>query len=564
MNDNSHTRFAGRSGRFRAKGLCMAGILLVALALRLSGITWSLPFDGEPRTIPSDEDYVMRTLRSVDFAKGEFTPTGAHIEGTLGYYIYQLGIIAAKATGILDVYPHQAAPESRQQSLTILVGRLTTAFFDVVSVGIVYLVLRRMRLAWPFACVGAVVFAVMPFEVIYSRYMRPHVLANFFVLLAMLMSVRMTQSLRQRWVFLAGFFCGLAGATRYPGVLAATVPFTTLVYDELFTRGKLRLGPLGACQALLGRGAALVLGLGLGFFLADPMLFLDFKTALAPVLMVLKSADFSQFNTGSLDNFNKLWEYLALILPKGAAPHLWILLYTAFFVALAFGRSRRHATPLAAFVLVVWYLMGKGYYFRAEFVRTLIQAFPPLAVLTGLATAVVWDKLRSRPAKAALAAALCFFIGGAAVFDVAYARGMIDNVYPDHQLIEYIKSLGHGQPVRVGYAIVNPYWDPPVTSPPFADKPEIVITPLYHDTPVEVAESQDYICLRTFMAGDRVLNRAFSEKLLARGKFTEVKEFGTGLSFAGISFDDMELPHDMGYPFVRYLVLRSAALGPGK
>jgi len=529
---------------------------MLALILRLSGITWGLGFDGSVFAPLGDEYYVMNALQSVDFSKGEFTPTAAHLEGTLGFYIWQVVLVAAKAADAVGVYPKQVGQGSPDFAKMVLLGRLTMVLFDVGCVALVYFVLRRMRLSWPFACIGALVLAVMPFEVIYSRYMRPHVLANFFVTLTMFATVKMMQSLRTTWAGLAGFCCGLAGAARYPGVLAAAIPLMALAYEELLERGKFRLGPVAICRATFSRLAAILVGMALGLFLADPMLFLDFRSAMGPILGMLNSADFSQFDPGALTSFRKLWDYLAVLLPWGTAPHLWILLYISFFLALCSVKYRRYVLPFSVFVLMVIFFMGKGYFHKAEFVRTLSLIFPSLAVLTGIGVSFAWGFLRSQWARMSMAAALCFLIGGSVIFDIAYARGMINSIYPDKQFSEYIKNLEKGQPVRVGYVMIN--WTSILPSP-FLDRPEIILTPLYPDTPKEIVLSQDYLFIRNFMLGDEAQNMVFSKPLLDEGHFRVDKKFENDLSFAGISYNGMELPHDMAYPFARIVVLKSTA-----
>ena len=548
-----------RPDRHWLEFLSIGVVLLVALILRLSGITWGLPTEEVPTNFQPDETYVMNALSSVDFAKGEFTPKDAHLEGTLAYYLWQGVIVAAKAIEIINVYPNKAEAHSSQYSKTILIGRLMIAIFDIACVALIYLVLRRMRVAWAFACVGAATFAVIPFEVIYSHYMRPHTLANFFVTLTILLTVKMTQSLHLRWAVWAGFCCGLATATRYPGILAVVVPFSALVYDEFFSKGKLKLGLAAACDAICSRRlVALGCGVLAGFFMADPMLFLDFRSALALISGLLGAADLGQFSPNSLGNFNKLWEYISFILPQGAGPHLWILLYASFLAAMVFRRRWRYTIPLMAYVLIIVFVMGKGYFLKAEFVRTLVQVFPPLVILVGVCSAEVWNRLRGRLGKTALVGTLCFFLGGATLFDAAYVRGMM---LPDPRVLltRYLSGAVPEQPLHVGVVVIN-WMSEGIAAPLRLLEPagRVKVTSIFKDSPPELIAKQDVICLVDFMPGDYGVTRKELARLTAGGRFQLEAEFRNRLSFAGVSFSDENLPHDMAYPFPRFYLLRAA------
>lgn len=139
------------------------------------------------------------------------------------------------------------------------VGRLVTATFGTFSVLIVFLVGRQLRNRR----VGLVASALLGtnyLHVIHSHYATFDIMLGFWVILTLLFSAMIVDAPSAKWYLLAGLCAGLAGSTKYNGVVAIAMP---LVAHVLAT-------PWGEWGWLNGR---LVLVLGsflLGFFGGNP------------------------------------------------------------------------------------------------------------------------------------------------------------------------------------------------------------------------------------------------------------------------------------------------------
>ena len=106
-------------------------------------------------------------------------------------------------------------------------GRAVTAILGTATVWIVYR--AAMRWGARTALLAAVMIAVMPLHVRESHYVLTDVPVTFFVMLTFLLSLRAHER-STAWSFaLAGAAAGLAGATKYNGVLAVLMPILACV-----------------------------------------------------------------------------------------------------------------------------------------------------------------------------------------------------------------------------------------------------------------------------------------------------------------------------------------------
>src|ERR671912_762430 len=83
---------------------------------------------------------------------------------------------------------------------------------------------RRWRRRRPTALLATVLFAVMPLHVRESHFVLTDVPVTFFVMLAVLFSLRAHERGTARCFALAGAAVGLAAATKYNGAVALAVP----------------------------------------------------------------------------------------------------------------------------------------------------------------------------------------------------------------------------------------------------------------------------------------------------------------------------------------------------
>ncbi len=187
--------------------------LLAAALLRF----WALP-QGVPFSVQVDEPEVL--LRAVRMMKtGDLNPHFFDYP-TLYMYVQALVAVVRFLFGAMQGKWNalaQAPPEA-----FYVWGRAVTAILGTATVWVVY----RAGMRWDarVALLSAVMFAVMPLHVRESHFVLTDVPATFFVMLTLLLSLRAHER-STVWAFaLAGAAAGLAGGTKYNGVLAVFIP----------------------------------------------------------------------------------------------------------------------------------------------------------------------------------------------------------------------------------------------------------------------------------------------------------------------------------------------------
>ena len=223
-------------------GLALA--LLAAAMLRF----WALP-QGVPFALGVDEPEVME--RAVRMMKtGDFNP---HFFDYPTLYMYVQALVAVvrfvfgAMHGMWNGLAHAPTEEF------YVWGRGVTAILGTATVWVVY----RAGMRW-----GART-AVMPLHVRESHYVLTDVPATFLVMLTLLLSLRAHER-STAWSFaLAGAAAGLAGATKYNGVLALMMPLIACAMTPAARPSR----PVAMLWIVAGMLAA--------FLLAAPYTFID-------------------------------------------------------------------------------------------------------------------------------------------------------------------------------------------------------------------------------------------------------------------------------------------------
>jgi hypothetical protein len=244
----------------RASLLPLAGIVLLAAALRLHGITHDAPFSYYP-----DELHLLK--RSLAFGSGDLNPHWFH-SGALFLYLlfglfggtYALGRLAGR----------YGSPDDFAQAfftdLTpfLVLGRGLVAAFGVATVVLVYFLGRRLfgRTA---GLLAALFLATGAGPVAACQHVKDHVPAAFFFTLAAFFQARILQGGRTRDYVWSGIAMGLCMATKY---YAPPLLLTLLLVHALRPKAPdARRGWLPPLAALAASVAA--------FFVASPYNFLD-------------------------------------------------------------------------------------------------------------------------------------------------------------------------------------------------------------------------------------------------------------------------------------------------
>ena len=501
----------------------------------------------------------MGIIKSLDFMNHQFNPFDAHREGSLSYYIWAGAAFVLRGLGILKTGTHYITDYTSGYQDILFMGRLISISFDVAATGLIYMILTRIIENKNAALWGTLVFALIPFEVIQSHFMRPHTMANFFVLMAIYFSTFILKPRAgTKYLFLKiGLCCGLATATRYPSVVVLLVPFLLLAFEGTTDSAQKRLIPFIKKASTVGFFWIF------GFFIVDPFLFLKFNSATHALTEQASYANSNQFGTvASLLDMSKPWGYLKWIIPYGLFPFLWVLIYGAM-IYLCFAK-KWWKWSLALFIpmFVNFIAMAKGYP-GPEFVRAIIFLFPFFAIICGLAIDDFSERWRSHPWIYPSALTLIsLIIGSTLIFDWSYVYAMNEANDSRIALYNYLShELGQRKNVPVGMSN---------NSAPnyFISGPTLEVLKTAGTISLQTQDPEAYLSGRIepeyIVLGGLTGNpRSIRDEVVNFEKtrrYALVKVFEPVPEVFGWKFDYNDIPEDMRYPFPKIYLLKAASL----
>ena len=187
--------------------------LVAAALLRFWALTQGIPFG-----VQVDEPEVL--LRAVRMMKtGDLNP---HFFDYPTLYMYLQALVAAGRFLVGAMRGEWSALAQAPPEAFYLWARAVTAALGTATVWLIY----RTGIRWGrrVALLAAVMFAVMPLHVRESHFVLTDVPVTFMVMLTLLLSLRAHERSTLAAFALAGAAAGLAGATKYNGVLALFLP----------------------------------------------------------------------------------------------------------------------------------------------------------------------------------------------------------------------------------------------------------------------------------------------------------------------------------------------------
>lgn len=336
----------------------ISGILLLALALRLNGITFGLPY-----LYNHDEngllDPTFRILRS-----GNLNPNWFRFPGSFPIYALCLwyGLLA------LPYYLIHTAQQGRwikiaefknwlfdNPAFFYFSGRLLMCLLGLGSIYLVYLLCKR-RFNHPIAGLAAFVLAIAPLHITYSRYIRPDIPGITLILLSIYLLDRHLESGKKKFLNWAAAVAGCATTTKYPFLLTLAPPFIYALYRD--ARQYRSPGPfLAASFRLQTLTAALFVWFALGFFITAPFLCLHLKTAFYQAMRETRSTHLSHESLPGLQNF--VW-YLEGPLQQGIGGLFFQVLAVLGFWRLLNSRKYQNHLLFLVFPVLFFLLIGNA------------------------------------------------------------------------------------------------------------------------------------------------------------------------------------------------------------
>ena len=343
--------------------LLFAALFLLAAYLRITGLTWGINSGyGHGLNFQPDEFLSLRGVREIDLLHGRLKAPSAYWEGTLNYYLWAIPKTALEVCGKKQLFS-AGSTNALDIGDFLYVCRWMTVLFDLAAVIIVFVAIREATRNFYASLFGAFVYAVLPIEVIYAHYMRPHVLSNLLCSLALWLSIKIRRKQQSWLLFILGVISGLGAATRFPIGVIVSIPCLFIIFAPC-ENSSFSVRRLWESLKYLFAGPVwlLAFGFGCGLFAGHPMLFLDTPSVIAAVQQnTLKWVPSNEFSPARLLDLSMPWRYLSYLIPYGMYPLLWVTCYCAI-IYLIFRPKFYHITfPILIFSLLYLYPMAKGY-----------------------------------------------------------------------------------------------------------------------------------------------------------------------------------------------------------
>ncbi len=340
----------------------LAGVVVTALALRLWGSDFGLPYLYHPDE-PGYVAIAQNIVKTGDLNPHFFNyPSLFFYLNALAYVPYYLvGRMTGRFASVTDIAgPTMLIGGSgiTTQPETFLLGRGLSILSATASVFLVFVIGRRLSGRALPGLLAALLLAVSATHVANSRYIAPDVYLVFFLLLALWGALQVYDHGRRRDYILAGAAVGLVAATKYNGAIMLAV--------VILAHG-LRTGRTGFFDRRLFTAVA---ASALAFLVATPYALLDSETFLTGLRT--EAQHYSTGHVGSEGNAlawyaSFLWttEGLTIVLALLALGYAVyrrdrrLLLLAAFpviyfvFISTFVVRNDRTAMPLLPFVFLL-------------------------------------------------------------------------------------------------------------------------------------------------------------------------------------------------------------------
>lgn len=210
----------------RKQWILPALLFLVAVLIRLPGLTWGLKDDQHNQSFHPDEELNYRVSRRIEPTHLKFTPD-FYRYGTVYFTALRIAGDIAYGYGGGSDHPDSDWDYIRRGELA---GRVITALSGALLCVTAYFLCLRFA-GQLGAAASSLVLAVAPGLVVHSRFATVDVLATLFVALSGLYAIRLLLDEDPPWLkvaVLAGVFAGLSAGTKYTGALALLMPIAAI------------------------------------------------------------------------------------------------------------------------------------------------------------------------------------------------------------------------------------------------------------------------------------------------------------------------------------------------
>jgi len=277
------------SPRIKVEFVLIGLILLVALLFRVWGINFDLPYIYNP------DEPIYVTISLDMFKTGDLNPHYFRYPSLFFYinsFAYLPYYLFGKYRGIFISPSDILGPlmviggvAKAPMPNTILLGRLISVIFGVGTVGLTFVIGKRLIGKASVGWIAALMMAVSQINVVVSRSIIPDPFMIFFSAAAFLAAVLVYQQGKTWQYLVAGLCVGLAASSKYNGGLIVL----PLLFAHFLRYGKRAFKERNLYLALIFSG--------LGFLAATPFALFDLSKFLSDLM-----ADAHEYTTGHPGN----------------------------------------------------------------------------------------------------------------------------------------------------------------------------------------------------------------------------------------------------------------------
>ena len=500
-------------------------IIFLALGLRVYGITWGLPNEIHKLSYHPDERNIFYAASNLDLNSLDLNPNYFYYP-TFHIYFFVLIIQLMVNELILS-------------STTILIGRLITAGFGVLSVYLLFLIGKEFKNE-EVGLISALFFAIVPIHVVHSHYLTNDVPVTFWVLTSLFCCFKIIKYKNLKWYILAGFTGGLGISTKYTAGLIVLPILTSHFLNLSFVDQKFSIKNTKKIFISL-------IVLTIIFILTSPYVVLSsFESVrdIAQITTYLNTPNPEWFDTG-----NGVVYHIRESIYYGIGAALLLLsLYGAVF---SFKKNKHNNILLFSFIVPYILWVGK---WEVRFSRFILPIIPLLLIL---AASTLYD-LNSKSKTAAILVFLITF-SYTIIGTASYERLFVNEDPRDSAHIWMDKSIPRSSKIGLLPTFQSRFnfFLPPI------NENELIFT-WNHSELKE--RNVDYFILsdidyRFYLKSEKSKTKYSSEvdfiNYLFSGKDYKLeKTFHNPQKFLFIDLSDEYLPHDMKYQNPEILVFK--------
>ena len=529
----------------------LAAILIIGLALRVTGIEWGLPTKTETlHTFHPDETIILTALKEMQPSKLDFNPHHFMV-GNTHFYVSALVLKACSALKIIKLSSEKDfyRDDFREMDKIFIAGRIMSMTFALLTLLLVFLIGKEVY-SEETGLWGALLMSIMPIHVIDSHYMTFDTPVTFWFTLTLFLSLKIYGSPRIKWYVLAGITSAMACGTKYYGGVSIFFPVCAHLIRDAGAGKKFVFD-----KRIWYAAAALLVT----FFATNPYLLIVPKEAAGQIRDMLGLASTVKTSPDIIKDNSFFFFY-----PKLATFDLGIPLAAASLAGfiMQFFRMNKKVF-LMIFAFFIFYVPMSLFYIKME--HYLLPVMPILALFA--ASIILFRK----------GLLLRLAIGAVAVYTFFYSSGYVNIMAKKDTHLQATEWIRRNIPAgaRVG-AIDFYFYTPPALysymhlMPENKDAVDYKITLTGYDEEKLKKERPQYFVITDFeycedyqafwRRGDVPAKERFLDSLMNGGMYTEIRAFVEYPSAFGLRLDPRRPPWHIRFvkPEVKILKIKDA------